>query len=495
MIVTFQPTINATSDYTACYLNFLRCVTAIATAAAGTSSLTVRPYTASGVIDTSTNCIISIDANTEAGGWTTSTSHSVPSSLSNTATTYTALASTTLYQYKADFYNTSGKSAYPYKKLCFHSYGTGNYSLNPWSNNNSGAWNITNVTANQGNNMLITFGCSTSTDWTSTTFPPAGGITGSINNTAGLSTGVYQSTSWTLNAMVSSFAGLMHKPGLCYNDPGIQYHMAVTADYCVIWESKVGDSYNTGYFTTPTTGNGTSYWNASRYGSVYYMGLRENQPWETPLTNNPPWVCWQHTQDLSSNGNGVGNAYSQNQVAAFMLTTNNSGVVNTTPKIYATINHYQTDFFHQFRASSVVDINANGVAYGYQYGVHTLDGPLFQTRAMYNVGPYVNNTAQPTSSVSSNYPENGNSTNMLYMPQYDTVTGLFVPGAWPIKISRSYTGDWNPGGACRGIYKSLSMPFATMKNYWQSATQTFTVNGDQYLPFVLNEDMFLVRFA
>lgn len=340
--------------------------------------------------------------------------------------------------------------------------------------------------------MLITFGASTSTDWSCITYPPGGGSSGGSGN---INDGINQSTSWTLNGYASSYAGASNRPGLVYNDPGIQYHMAITADYCVIWESKAGDSYANGYFTSTTTGNGTSYWNYARYGSVYYVGLRENQPWETPLANNPPWVCWQHTQNNQGTGNGNGNWYPMNQVAAYMVTNNNSGVASSTATTYATVNHYSIDYFHQGRTSAVTAPNVNGIGYYAQYGVHTLDGPLFQTRAMFPTSPYWYTTAIPNDSNYSLPSEVGVSNNMLYMPQYDTVTGLFVPGAWPIRISRSYTGSWNPGGACRGIYKSLSMPYATMQKYWQGATQTFTINGDQYIPFVLNEDMWLVRFA
>ena len=482
MIVTFQPTINATADYTACYLNFLRCATAIATAAAGTTTLTVNPLTASGAIDTTKNCIIGIDANTEAGGWTTSASHNVPGSLVNTAQTYTALASATTYLYKADFYNLSGKSTYPYKKLCFHSLND-NTAANPYGTPGGyGGWARSSINANIGTNMLITFGCSTSTDWTSTTFPPAFGQAGQMVNFQNGSAG--QTTSYTLNANITGQSGLYNQgPGLIYNDPGIQYHMAITADYCVIWESKAGDNYANGYFTTTTVGNGTSYWNASRFGSIYYMGLRETQPWENTLTNNPPWVCWQHTGDTLGTG-GTNPAYSHNQVAAYLATLSNTGIASTTAKIYVTANSYNEPLFH---GGNSPYNGRNSTEVAWNQSVHTnaykmLDGPIFTTRAMGSVNAHFNG-------------ERGNSSNMLYMPQYDATTGTQVPGAYPIKISRCYTGDWTPGGACRGIFKSLSMPYATMKLYWQSANQTFTIGGDTYLPFVLNEDMWLIRVA
>ena len=333
MIVTFQPTINNTADVTACYMNFLRCVTAIATAAAGTSSLTVNPYTASNTIDTSKNCIISIDANVEAGGWTTSNSHNVISSLSNTPAAYTAINSAAAFLYKADFYNTSGKSTYPYNKLCFHSYN--DYAgQNSWSttlnssNQNTQSTMRANITANKAANMLITSGCSSTTDWTSNTFPPAGGVvTNQINSQA--SATAPQTTSYTLNQNTPAGSGLYNEGhGLCYCDTSIQYHMAVTANYCVIWESKVGDTYANGYFTTTTIGNSpATYWANPRFGSIYYMGLRETQPWENTLSNNPPWVCWQHTGDTTGTSTSA-NPYSHNQVAAYLATVNASGVIS-----------------------------------------------------------------------------------------------------------------------------------------------------------------------
>ena len=480
MIVTFQPTINNAADVTACYMNFLRCVTAIATATSGTSSLTVNPFTANNTIDTTKNCIISIDANTEDGGWTTSNSHNVIASLSNTPAAYTALASATSFLYKADFYNSSGKSTYPYNKLCFHSYND-NSGYNPWCNQYYTSPTRSSITANAAANMLITFGCSSTTDWTSNTFPPAGGVvTNQINNQA--SATAPQTTSYTLNQNTAAAgSGLYNQgPGLCYCDTSIQYHMAVTANYCVIWESKVGDTYANGYFTTTTIGNGTGYWTHPRWGSIYYMGLRSTQPWENTLANNPPWVCWQHTGDTTGTS-GTSTPYSHNQVAAYMATVNASGITSTNAKICVTSNSFDTNRFwggqSDGRNSSEPVFTAN---VNYNTPVKQLDGPIFLTRQMFS--GTING-------------ETGTSTNNLYMPQYDTTTGMVVPGAYPIKISRCYPTDWSPGGACLGIYRSLSMTYATMKLYWQAANQTVTIGTDTYLPFVLNEDMWLIRFA
>lgn len=485
MIVTFRPTINNTADYTACYLNFLRCVTAIATAAAGTTSLTVNPLTASGTIDTTKNCIISIDANTEAGGWTTSASHNVPGSLVNTAQTYTALASAAAFLYKADFYNASTKSTYPYKKLCFHSYNdSGDTQGNNWATNYHPNWGSlttkygkASITATRLNNVLITFGCSSSTDWTDTKFPPgAASATGLINDVT------TQKTSWTLNEF-AHFAGAsdyrVNKFGLNYTDTTVEYHMAITSDYCVIWESKVGDTYSAGYFTTATNGNGDSggayRMNYDRYGNIFYMGLRETQAWENSQPDNVPWVCWHYMSELDGTGSYAYNHYPQNNVAAFMNTVNNSMVVQTPAKICRSVNK---DFWQVF-FSTPVDraLTAYSTAYTKDYNNYykELDTPLFYTRRMSNL--------------------TANTTNNLYTPVYDSTTGLQVPPAYPIKVSRSYTGDFNAGGACRGIYKSVSMPYATIKQIWQSPNQTFTIGSDTYLPFCLDTDMWLVRYA
>lgn len=477
MIVTFRPTINTAADYTACYLNFLRCATAIATAPAGTTSLTVNPLTATGVIDTTKNCIVSIDCNTEGGGWTTSASHNVPGSLVNTAQTYTALASSTNFQYKADFYNASGKTAVPFKKLCFHSYSTSTTSTSFYTAGAKLAQN--SVTSGVGTNMLITFGSSSTSDWTSTTFPPAAGTTGPINSPT------TQTTSYTLNDIGNLASnGITGGAGLMYTDTAVQFRMAITADYCVIWEQKVGDSYTNGYFNTTTNHGGTS-WTKARFGSVFYVGLRETQPWENSKTNNVPWVCWQHTLD------NVGVAattspYSLSQVAASMLRVSNTGIPTTTPVTLVTNNSYQMGYFW---GGGGANRGQNSSRDAYNASYHStagaaLDGPIFITRNMGGATSDVNNNGQLL-----------NGANNVYLPHYDTTTGLYVPGAYPIKIGTSRNDAWNPGGACRGIYKSLSMPYANMKQYWQSETQTYTIGTDTYIPFVINNDMWLVRYA
>ena len=89
----------------------------------------------------------------------------------------------------------------------------------------------------------------------------------------------------------------------------------------------------------------------------------------------------------------------------------------------------------------------------------------------------------------------GSSSAVLNPPQADPDTGLLVPAAYPIIIRSTSDGAYNAGGRCRGIYKSLSMPWANMKTYWTAENQTFNINGEPYLPLVIRDDMWLVRLA
>lgn len=500
MILTFDPnpTGATTPDYTGSYINFLRCVTAALTAPAGTTSLTVNPYTASGTIDTTKNCILGIQYNAEAGGWTTSASHNVPSSGNNTATSYTAIVSAAAFLYKADFYNNSGKSAAAFNKISFHSYN--DYTNNGyWSAGNEGSMyrtSINNPYDKNGTNILITFGCSTTSDWTDTAYRPGGSSNSSAMNSAG------QTTSHTMNWDHGNATTIYKTAGLQYTNTDVYYQIAVTENYCIIWERQKAtqvDNYTNGYFTS-TTASGGAYWSYTpRYGSVYYMGFRDTQPWEDAQNNNPPWVCWCTTLERGSSG-AASQPYPPDQVAAYMLTLNNSAQQSTTPLKFSTQNKYNYNYMHGYGGVTTTnEYVANQSSYSYTYRM--IDTPIFQTRSMGAAG--LNNVNNFNGQAGYTAPS---SPNVIYHPQYDPQTGTHVPGAYPIKISRSYGGtttglaspdlaQWNPGGACKGIYKSLSMPYPTMKLYWQSEYQTFTINGETYMPFVINEDMWLVRAA
>jgi hypothetical protein len=323
--------------------------------------------------------------------------------------------------------------------------------------------------------MLITYGSSTTTNWTDTTFPPATGSAGVKWN------GSSQTTSYTMNG--DNFGVLQNTgPGLFYTDTAIEYHMAVGADYCLIWESKVGDTYAGGYFGT-TTSPGTTYWNNARYGSMYYMGTRETQPWEDGRIDNPPWVAWNIT--LNNYGAGsTNNPWAPDGVCAYMATM--QGFSSNT--IAAPFRRYSQNarlsaFFNggDHSTTSLTGTGAGNVDDATRNGI---DCPIFTVKDWGSLLSYQS---------AGSFMSNSNSDNFTYMPQVDPTSGTLIPGAYPIEIKSSAGAQWNAGGKCKGIYKSLGMPFSSMKNYWQAPNQTFKIDGVDYKPIVIREDMWLIR--
>jgi hypothetical protein len=265
---------------------------------------------------------------------------------------------------------------------------------------------------------------------------------------------------------------------MCYTDTAVQYKMAVTADYCIIWEEQVGVSYASGQWAGATTGNGTTYWSNTRYGSIYYMGMRDAQAFENARDDNPAWVCWQHTATRLSTG-VTATPWATDAVVAWMAHLNADGTVGAPIKRF-TMNTWSQAYFNAAIVASTT--YSNGVEGSVNAALQGLD-PLFKTRNWGNGTVYQFQNSQPGTS------------QLGYLPQFDSTTGTNVPGAYPMTVSMSVNAQSNPGGKCRGMYKSLSMPYAQMKQYWQSANQTFTVGGDTYMPIVILEDMWLVRVA
>lgn len=454
MIVTFDPSIGTTNPSNAArYMNFLRCVTAACTAAAGTTSLTVNPWTSTTAIDATKNCIISIDANTEAGGWLTSTgtvAHNVVNSGS-----FTTMASAGVYNvassYKADFYQASGKSQFPYIKLSFHMPVTNTQSMDGYTGPTfPGSWE-------SYPGVCCTYGASTSMDWTDTTWQPTNNTTNFSNNGRSFTSGkcfstqtppYYTQTSSAI-AWMNSFAQNERK-----------FRIAVTANYCIIWMERYDNTYAAGYNVSQN-----SYGQQSAWGGFLYMGLRETQAWENSLNYNPPIVMWEWLNRAQTTVTTY-QSYANNCVGAWMATIDNAGGISTAGSVKGVQNGYSTGNWQDAKFNSG----------------NALQTPIFYSRHIDGTG--------------SDSPYAGGSTSRIqYPPQADTSTGVQVPGAYPIVIRSNTSGAWNAGGQIRGMYKSISMPWTTMKLYWTAANQTFTVNNENYLPIVINEDMFLIRNA
>ena len=483
MIVTFKTNPQGNNgDFTAGYINFLRCVTAIMTAPAGTTSLTVNPYTSSNTINTGFNCIVSIDSNIEAGGWTTSSSHNVPSSGNNTPTTWTtipSMTSTFTNAYKADFYKSSGKTnaAAQYLKMCFHTYNDTNPSDTAFNQN----WGYSrcsrgNVSASIGTNIIITYGHSSTTNWTDTAFAPAGGSNDRWNNTT-------QLKSKTMNGEV------IHNyynagPGLLYNDTSVQFKMAVTADYCILWEDNM-TTYATGNYQSPTYGGAyaSTYSNTGRYGSLFYMGMRETQLWENTRDDNPAWVAWNILLTRNPSQGSASQPYANDGCTAWMSMLDYAGNPAVPTKHYNN-NSWNNAYFSGAGVDRLVTNNPAYEGYGTNYsGWGPGLDPMLRTKNWGTNHEYRGIKAQPSDQ------------NLGYLPQIDSQTGTWVPGAYPLVVSRSFPNNYNAGGKCKGIFKSLSMSYTDMKRFWQSGNQTFTIEGSTYMPIVFLEDMFLIRVA
>jgi hypothetical protein len=112
MLVTVNPEVGGVStDQKSRFFNVLRCIHAVATAAAGSSPVVNPVNTSGGTLNGSYNCITVI-SNSEAGGWSNGTS---TTTFANTA--YNASAGA---QY-VDLYQTgTGKSTYPYLRATFY---------------------------------------------------------------------------------------------------------------------------------------------------------------------------------------------------------------------------------------------------------------------------------------------------------------------------------------------------------------------------------------
>jgi len=478
MIVTFNPYAGSTADVHGAYMNFLRCITAAATAAAGTTSLTVNPITGiTGASDNTKNCIISIDANTDAGGWQTSASHNVTAP----GTAFTAIATNSLY--RADFYVNSGKSTYPYNKVTFHI--TANTVRTPHTLSNALGWNATSNPF-----ISITTGCSATSDYTSTSYKQT-------STAAAMPTGGTQTTGYTFNNSTYNSSYYLIPSFMLVFNPAVNYKIAVTQDYMMVWEVAPNNSYANGYSNTLGSAGFQSYVMPQySYGTLFYTGLRETQAWENSLNYNNNWAAFmvQHVtlRDSSgSSGNTATGINARNEAAAYMATMTNTGVPTSTASVIASASSSTSNLDpvtsqYAYNTNNGYSQTGTDDAVGY-WSTVTSGQPINNLNLLF----------QSRSRVSTFASANpwGPNYSLIYMPTVDPNTGSLVPPAVPIVFKRTRSDSWNPGGAITGIYKSLNAPLSTMKLYWTAENQTFTVNGESYIPLVFNEDMYLIRNA
>jgi hypothetical protein len=212
------------------------------------------------------------------------------------------------------------------------------------------------------------------------------------------------------------------------------------------------------------------------------MGMRDTQLWENTRDDNPAWVAW-NIMITRNPGGGTSNPWPNDGCTAWMSMLDYAGNPAAPTKHYNN-NSWNNAYFSGAGVDRLVNNNSSYEGYGtnsVSWG-QGLD-PLMRTKNWGNGTEYRGIRSQP------------NDQNLGYLPQIDSQTGTWVPGAYPLVVSRSYPGNYNAGGKCKGIFKSLSMSYADMKRFWQSANQTFTIEGSTYMPIVILEDMWLIRVA
>lgn len=442
MLVVIDPK-TATADEKIRAINLLRAVKAVATAGAGTTPSALAWTSAAGATGAE---MITVIANTEAGGWSAGAQDTVPTGSFTTSTD----------TYKMDLYVTNtGCATYPHHKFCM-AVGDQYNSTNLFSGNYSTYPNI-----------IWWYGAHTATNlgtsgafWTSTTEIPS--FRQTKNSTFG-----------------NNYGHLMPNDGA--------FMMACTANY-IHFVNLNGTAYTAAGLSYGT--NGTGAW-------VVGNGYRDTQVWETGSSFaalSPP-VC-SFAVDCRTNYNAAGYpAYSW----AWMQCINASGTV-VTPKVYVNTGYEAT--------INGAYINPVSGSYGSHGGSNSdnymsidalrTNGP--DSRNLRNTT--YNSIALPLFTMSA-HAYGGYGTTIP--PVYDSTTGALVPPAYPIVFSNACMTTaaprMTPGGPMKGIYKSLSTYNTgyTMSNY-VTLNQTYVVNGENYFPALTGrdavnsgQDLFLLR--
>lgn len=264
-----------TTDEKARAINFLRAIQAIATAAAG-STPSVTPLTAPSTLGTG-NVITSVISNTEAGGWTSSSSTTLTNAYSATSAT----------PYLLDLYSTAnsdtGKTTYPYLKASFYT----NRGA-PFNSTSSLIWTQTTYLSNQSIDVTVGFHTGTAADgnylgtniadasW-SRNLTCGGNLTGGAAYSATTLSGVY-------SKQIRAAAG--------------EHLVAATSQYIIVM---------------------------SRYGMVY-LGLRNSVAWENSYADNP-LVTGFYT-DFSNGNTTTGALNNMDMVTSWMYTVDSSGTAS-----------------------------------------------------------------------------------------------------------------------------------------------------------------------
>lgn len=448
MLVVIDPK-SATADEKIRAINMMRAIKAVATAGAGSTPSALAWTDAAGTTGAE---MITVIANTTAGGWTAGANDTVPTSGFSTSTD----------TYRMDLYaQNTNSSTYPYHKFCMA------------PGNPVGAANLFSGNYATYPGLSVWYGAHTAS---------AMGTSGAFWSAATNIPNVY------------SFKGATagNTNGHLIPNDGA-FMMACTAEY-IHFVNLAGASYTSAGLTYGTNGNGAY---------VAGHGFREQQAWETNSVYSasiPPVSSF--GVDCRTNYGSSG--YPAYQFA-WMLSLTNTGSVQAPGKFGNSHGMNGTlSLGTGINAVTGVPQDITTTATNWQVGLNIVRSGAPDTATLRRNGT-ASSLATPLFTMASHTGGYGGGA-FAIPPVTDPATGLFVPPALPIVIQSMYMdatySRMNPGGKMKGIYKSLS---STVNGYSMSSfislNQTYTINGEDYFPALTGReatassgaDLFLLR--
>jgi len=474
MLVKFNPTLGTTNASLRAY-NFMRVITAVATAAAGSTPV-VRPMTAQNTFDNGINLITEVIANAEAGGWSVSgtndtNGHNLPDS------TYTD-ANLQNRVYRADFWRASNKPSYPYIKFTVLPQVQSTWTSYPFMDVICGIHTDTRFNAVAG-------------------YAPSGGDDGGTATTArNITAPRADGTGWGNMGIRPNETGTNGTS----NVSNSEFLLAVTQDYFILIQPRF---------------------------SITYVGLRTTNLWENNYENNPPLVAF-HTPLMPWTGgtleamprkmmawwllkDGLGQIRQTPFLSYHSLTGNLNIAVGPSPGSassstlnFVVANHFNLHYSAGTMASGT-GLGANSEAGALvRISGDPFGGPLFRLKSMRNNYMFIGLFWEPWWGSLNYNPYHVGPSGINYSPIVDPNTGILVPPAYPVNMMLCVTHEsnnsltyFNQGGKLPGIYKSLSGSDEFMNRYYVPG-QNFIVDSENYYPYVtgtdaLYRDMFLIR--
>lgn len=428
MLAKINPSLGANTDPRNRMFNVLRAIKEVCTANAGTTPTCNVISGPTGTFEA--NQMITVLANTEAGGWSVDTANG------NIGNTYSA---TFANVYQLHLYNETGKSSMPYKCFTYrlnpnYAFGTSSYQQYPsamvqYGVSNNTVYGQTPYTAlTVGNNAVSTVVTDYQNSWTSLT-----------------NTNIVPHISSLSNAIVPGHYNLG------------EFFLASTADYIIMFQPN---------------------------NYILYCGTRFTQAWEDSFTDNPPICGFFHTR--------LNMVHDIMMYTRLMNTSNSVSTAAelidhkiATPTQGGSPTSFSNNIYHPYHI--VTGMQRGSSIYGgfnNRYSARMHGSPQSSANTANNwIAPLFYSCAHAREATRQNWSTDfgGNGRwyqGVPYAPVYDSSTQTFQPPAIPITFS-FYGVRFTPGGRIKGMFKSLSGPLNFLNQY-SAHEQDFnvTINGN-----------------